>query len=218
MPRKTLYQLSGLIAAIGGLIGILVAPLLAMAYFAIPDGAEYLNSPWVAGWTSIARPILAPLLTFRPPEEIYTIYGWGMAPVFIGFLVGLVGLHSLQASRAGRLEKVGFWLSLIGSTLLLLGVIGAYGIGALDFSFFVFLIPGILISVLGIFVFGIGTLKADVAPRVAAWLLILGAIPGMLVLGTLVGHNSGRFLLIDVAWILIGFKLWSASNIPVATP
>jgi hypothetical protein len=199
------------------MIGILNAPLLAMAYFAIPDGAEYLNSPWVAAWTRIARPLLSPLLTFRSPEEIYTIYGWIMAPVFIGFLAGLVGLHSLQSLRGGWMEKVGFWISLISAVLLLLGVIGAYGIGALDLSFFAFLVPGILTAILGNFIFGIGTLKADVAPHIAAWLFILGSIPGMFILGTLIGHNSGRFLLLDIAWIITGFKLWSVADISVTT-
>jgi hypothetical protein len=214
MPRKTFYRLSGFLAALGGLIGILDAPLLAMAYFAIPDGAQYLKSPWVAGWTGILCPIVAPLLDFGSPAQVYNFYGWGMAPVFIGFIAGLIGLHTLQSSRANRIEKIGFWVYLTASILYIFGVIGAYGIGALDFSFFAFLVPGLLLSIIGIFIFGIGTLRANVVPRIASWLLILGSIPGMFILGTLIGHNSGRFLLIDVAWIMIGRKLWLASDHP----
>jgi uncharacterized membrane protein YedE/YeeE len=212
MVKQTFTRISGALAVIGGLIGILNAPLLALSYFATPDGAESLEPAWVAAWAAIARPVLAPLLTFDSPDVVYAIYGGMMSLVFVGFLAGLLGLHSLQAPRAGRLENVGFWLSVIGAALLLLGVIGAYWIGALDLSFFAFLIPGLLATMLGTFIFGIGTLRARGAPRVAAWLLILGSLPGIIVLAGLVGHNSGGLLLIDIAWIIIGLRLWSLST------
>lgn len=212
MSKRVSYRLCGALAVLGGLVGILNAPLLALAYFATPDGAESLAPPWVSGWAAIARPALAPLLTFDSPDVVYAVYGGVMSLVFVGFLAGLFGLHSLQATRAHRAEKIGFWIALIGATLLLLGAVGAYWIGALDFSFFAFLIPGLLATMLGMFTFGIGTLQAGVTSRVAAWLLILGSLPGIIVLAQLVGHNSGGLLLIDVAWIIIGSKLWSVST------
>ncbi len=38
----------GLAAMAGGIVGILYAPLYALAYFATPDGAGSLETPWVA--------------------------------------------------------------------------------------------------------------------------------------------------------------------------
>jgi hypothetical protein len=55
--------------------------------------------------------------------------------------------------------------------------------------------------------FGIGTLRAHVAPRLAGWLLTLGGFPGIIVLSALVDHNAIG-LLLALAGILIGWQLW----------
>src|SRR5215210_2772419 len=58
----------GLAARLGGISGILYAPLYALAYFATEDAAESLDAPWVAAWTGAARPALERLPTFAPPD------------------------------------------------------------------------------------------------------------------------------------------------------
>ncbi|NTU80355.1 MAG: hypothetical protein HGA45_13425 [Chloroflexales bacterium] len=209
MASPTLIRWSGLTALLGSIIGIVTMPLLALAYFATADGAASLEAPWVAAWTAVAQPLLAPLLTFGPPDVVYTVYGLLMLPMVLGFLVGLLGLHAIQAHHAGRLEHIGFWLSLVGMSLLACGIVGAYGVGALDGSFVTLILPGFFLLLIGPLVFGLGTLRARVAPRLGAWLLILGSFPGIIGLSILVGHNASGLLVLALAWIVLGWALWT---------
>jgi hypothetical protein len=67
--------------------------------------------------------------------------------------------------------------------------------------------------------FGIGTLRAKVAPRLGAWLLIVGGFPGFFVITGLLGqHNSMGWLLVDLAWVVLGYALWSARDMPAGQP
>lgn len=211
---STYYRFSGGAAMLGGLIGIANIPLLALSYFATADGAEFAQAPAVAGWVKVAQPLLKPLLSFGTADEVYFAYGKVMLLVFLGLLAGLLALHTYQASHAGRLEKIGFGVTLVSLLLFLGGVIGAYYVGpmapaVLDFSFFAFLLPGLLTMLIGPLLLGIGTLQAHLAPRLGGWLLLLGGAPGMLLTRRVVGHNSGGLFMLYLAWLVIGYWLWT---------
>jgi hypothetical protein len=210
-----LIRWGGLAAMVGGVLGILIPPFLGVAWFATKGGAESLENPLVAVWAEPFAQVFSPLLTFASPDAVYRTYGALALFIFLGFLAGLLALHARQAPRAGGLEKWGFRVAVVGTVLQILGVIGAFWVGALDFSFFAFLIPGQLLIMVGWTLFGIGTLKTRVAPRLGAWLLILGGFPGVLVITVLLGqHNSMGLLLVALAWIVLGYALWSARGAP----
>lgn len=194
---------------LGGIVGILYSPFHALSYFATADGAPSLEAPWVAAWAGAVRPILEPFLTFAPPDTVYTTYGKVSLFVFLGALAGLLALHAGQRNRAGRLEKWGFRVAFAGFLLATLGSFGEYWVGALDFSFVAFSAPGILLLMVGLPLFGVGTLRARVTPRLGAWLLTVGGFPGIILMTLLTGHLSGGLLLINLAWIVLGYALWS---------
>lgn len=209
----------GLAAMLSGILGILIPPFLSVAWFATKGGAESLENPLVAVWVEPFARIFSPLLTFTSPDAVYRIYGALALFIFLGFITGLLALHARQAPRAGGLEKWGFRVALAGTVLTGLGVFGAFWVGALDFSFFAFLLPGQLLMTVGWTLFGIGTLKARVAPRLGAWLLIVGGFPGFVVITMLLGqHNSMGGLLVALAWIVLGYTLWSEEDVPVSQP
>ncbi|MEZ4865979.1 MAG: hypothetical protein R3C14_31985 [Caldilineaceae bacterium] len=217
MSTQRFYRYSGLAAMIGSVLGLINIPLLALAYFATADGAEFATAPQVATWVTVAKPLLHPLLSFATPDAVYNVYGAIVLPVFLGLLAGLLALHRRQAVHAGRLERIGFWVLFASLSLFILGAIGAYYIGAfygaaLDFSFFAFLLPGLATMLIGPTLFGIATLRAAVAPRLGAWLLIVGGLPGVILTRQLVGHNSGGFLLLYFAWFVLGYWLWSSKE------
>lgn len=214
---STYYRFSGAAAMLGGLIGIINIPLLALAYFATADGAEFAQAPMVAAWVKVAQPLLKPLLSFGSADAVYFTYGRVMLPVFLGMLAGLLALHARQASQAGRLEKIGFWITLVSLLLFLGGVIGAYYVAplapaALAFSFFAFLVPGLLTMLIGPLFLGAGTLQSHVAPRLGGWLLLVGGAPGLLLTRQVVGHNSGGLFVLYLAWLVIGYWLWTTNQ------
>src|SRR5215210_3951736 len=57
--------------------------------------------------------------------------------------------------------------------------------------------------------FGIGTLRARMVPRPGAWLLTIGGFPGIILMTILSGHLSGGLVLLDLAWIALGYALWT---------
>lgn len=58
-------------AIIGGVVGIIISPLMSAAYHQTTDGATDTIAPWEPALLDLA----APLLTFAAPETVYTIYG-----------------------------------------------------------------------------------------------------------------------------------------------
>lgn len=213
----------GLAALVGGIAGILYSPFYALAYFATEDGAASLEAPWVAAWAGAVRPILEPFLTFAPPEVVYLTYGKFFSLMILGWLAGLMALHARQAASAGRLEKWGFRVAFAGTVLGTLGSIGVYWIesvwwGAVDFSFLAFMVPALLLFNAGFPLFGVGTLRAKVAPRLGAWLLTVGGFPGILLLTFLMGQLTLGLLLLNLAWVVLGCVLWSESSASVKRP
>ena len=211
----------GLAAMLGGIVGILYAPFYALAYFATEDGAGSLEAPWVAAWAGALRPILEPLLTFAPPEVVYLTYGKCFSFMVFGWMAGLLALHARQAASAGRLEKWGFRVAFAGTVLGTLGGIGAYWIGSVwwgagGLSFLAFLVPALLLVGIGFPLFGIGTLRVKTSSKRGAWLLIVGGLPGMILLDIVLGQLTLALLPINLAWIILGYTLFKVA--PVRQP
>ncbi len=87
-----------------------------------------------------------------------------------------------------------------------------------DFSFLVFSLPALPLLMFGTTLFGIGTLRAKVAPRLGAWPLIVGGFPGIILMNVLVGHLGRGLFLLDLAWIVLGRFLWPERSVPLARP
>ena len=222
MPSK-LIRWGGLAAMLGGIVGILYAPFYALAYFATEDGAESLEAPWVAAWVGALRPILERFLTFAPPEDVYLTYGKFFSLMVLGWMAGLLALHARQAESAGRLEKWGFRVAFSGTVLGTVGGIGVYWIGtfwwgAVDFFFVAFMVPTLLLVSIGFPLFGIGTLRTKAASQLGAWLLIVGGLPGMILLNIALGQLTLALLLINLAWVVLGYSLYSEKAAPTRQP
>ena len=206
-PSPDQARLTGLAAIVGGALGILVAPLYSLAYFATGEGEPGAGS----FWAEPARDLLDPLLTFASPDDVYLTYGKLFLFVWIGMLAGLVGLHARHAGRGGRLERWGFRVSLVGWLLLTIGAFGAYWLGFVDTSFAAFLVPGLFLGTCGATLFGLGTWRAGVAPRAGALLLVVGG-PALFVLSE-IATLGGGLILVYLAWVALGHALWSETLI-----
>jgi hypothetical protein len=75
------------------------------------------------------------------------------------------------------------------------------------FIFVAFIVPGLLLLVVGSPLFGLGTWRAGVAPRLGAGLLIVGG-PAVLLISE-VATLGGGLVLIYLAWVILGYSLWS---------
>ncbi len=136
-------------------------------------------------------------------------------------LLGLVGLYSSQSEPAGFLRLLGFLVAFLGTALVS---------GALWFELFItpslaveapelaeaelglagFAISFLLV-VVGWVLFGVATLRARVYPRLAAALLIVGAVASLVPIPL-----SGVVLSVAVAWL--GLMLFTGRGMPSEQP
>jgi hypothetical protein len=126
-------------------------------------------------------------------------------------LAGLVGLHARHAGQGGRLERWGFRASFAGLLLLTIGAFGAYWLGLVEASFVAFLVPGLFLLTFGATLFGLGTWRAGVAPRIGALLLVIGGFPGTFLISDLATLGGG-LVLVYLAWVILGHALWSETE------
>src|SRR5215216_1442771 len=116
MLPENFIRWGGLAALVGSVIGILYFPFHSAAYLASPQGgADSLAAPWVAAWYEPFARVFATLLTFSSPLAVSTPFGKFSILVVLGFIAGGLALHSRQNEHAGRLEKWGFRVLLVGN-------------------------------------------------------------------------------------------------------
>jgi len=142
-------------------------------------------------------------------------YEWLLSIPCILFMAGLFAFHARQANRTGRSGKAGFVLSLVALALMAVGVVVESGL----------LLLGVLALILGLTGFGIATIRAKVWPGWSRFLPL--PIPLVLLVGLLLGLLAGRGTgareaelilssLFGLAWLLLGYALWSDKGTPQA--
>jgi hypothetical protein len=193
---------------------------------------------WCGGALLLAGAILGVSTLLHPnevadPEAVlssaWVIVHTAYVPGFVLVLFGLTGLYARLAERGGRLGLAGFVLSFIGGALFLVVVVTEAAIvpaiaasdagptlldpagplfgGELGL---IFLAGQVAFSV-GVILFGISIVRADVLPRPAG-LLLLGAPLAAFwpPLPQLVGVAGGVQLGLGYAWL--GYAVWSGAS------
>jgi hypothetical protein len=204
----------GIYAALASVAAVAVSPLLALSYFAIPGGAEELRSSSVRAWAEPARRLLEPLVTWADPERVYATFVQSFALIFPAMLLTALAVRSRRLSQS-RTERWGWRITIVTYAWSCLGLLlvapllltdpGGDG-AAIGVVFLAMMLPGQLFGALGSTVLGIGLLRNGFRPRATAWLLTL-AFPSMIIIPTVLGHNSLGDLPVVLAWGIAGRTL-----------
>jgi hypothetical protein len=204
-------HLAGLYAVLAAAAALVLAPLLSLAYFAIPDGVGELQSATVSAWANPARHAAGPLLTFASPDRVYATYLQALALLFPAIVVSAWITRRSRPAEITRLERWGWRITLVGYSMLVVGLlavslllIGVSPSGsATNAVFFPLVIPGTLLGTTGSSALGIALLRSAYRPRLTAWLLTLG-LPLWLFGSVVLGHNSVGLVPLLVAWAATG--------------
>jgi hypothetical protein len=137
---------------------------------------------------------------------VYTSYGKVATFVFAGFTAGLFALRAERVAHARGAERWGMRVAVVGYPLLLVGVVVEYWTPFLDLGFLALTLPGILLSLVGSTLIGVGRIRARQKPQLAAWLLSL-SIPIAVATTATIGHLVAGLAVLNAAWILIGLRL-----------
>jgi hypothetical protein len=216
--RKRFVDLYPTVAAA---IAVVAAPLLALSYFAIPDGAGELKTGTVSAWADPARNAAGRLLTFASHDRVYATYTQLFALLFPAVL--LVAWLSWRQRRAAatRAERWTWRVVLTGYLLIGVGLVAVSFVliaaspssAATNDVFLPFIAPGILLATIGSSVLGIMLLRDGFRPRVASWLLALG-FPLWIVGSDVVGHNGVGLVPLFVAWAAASHRVGAMSVQP----
>jgi hypothetical protein len=163
------------------------------------------------------------------PEYGTALGGTLVLAAHIALVFGLVALWSAQAERSGLLGSLGMVLGVVGTTLVsgvvLVEIAGASGVevDALlgDGLPSVLALLGGLAFLIGLILFGIATMRADVFPRLAGLLLIVGDV--MFGLGSFAGSAATIFEIVGAAitctaLVWLGFSLLSGIGASARRP
>lgn len=206
-----------IVAATAG--AVVLAPLVAVAYFATADGAEYLEVATVAAWATPARELFGPLVTFASPDRVYATYTQILALLFPAIVLTALATRSHRPVPRKRSERVGWRITLTGYGLFGVGLLvvaivlvaGDTSVALADAVFLGAMFPGLLLGLIGSTVLGIVFVRSGYRPCVTAWLLAL-AIP-LWILGSFVlGHNGLGILPLFVAWAATGWQWRGAKD------
>lgn len=225
-------RFAGLCAVIAAGVAVLLAPLLALSYFATAEGARELEAGTVSAWADPARDLVGGLLTWAAPERVYASYVQVFALLFPAVFLCARAVRARRPAAAGRLERWGWRIALLGYGVLGLGLIaasaalvdssaaveGSAAYGRLDAAFIALMLPGMALSVIGSTLLGIALLLSRYEPRLTSWLLAL-ELPAVPLLSIILGHNGLALLPLFVAWAVAGLRLRRAGeDTPVDEP
>lgn len=211
----------GLAAMLGGVLAIVLTPFATFAGFLAGPSRTYPEM----SWAQLVEPLVTPFIGFGTPGEVYATYGKAFFPVYLLFLIGLVSLHAHISGRAGRLERRGFQVALLGLVMNLIGNIGDYWLGEevlhqplWGISFVIGTMLGTLVYMVGSVLLGISILWTRVLPRWSGWTLIIAPTLGIVLGVWLVRHLPSALVLpVGLGWIIPGYALWSGSGATAGT-
>ncbi|HEX6444143.1 MAG TPA: hypothetical protein VF053_03575 [Streptosporangiales bacterium] len=151
-------------------VGLLVGELHALARYATVDGRGDLAQPLTRFWAVPAAHALRPLLDWSGPYTVYLTYGKVWLPVFVAFTACALLVYRLRSARG--FEKWAWRVALLGYGVATLSVLLEYFTPWTDQAFAALTLPGVLISMVGSTLLGIGLLRNGFRPRVSAVLLV----------------------------------------------
>lgn len=196
MPTRTRVRQYGMAGLVGGVL---------LALYTIPD----LIDPETFSGTG-------PM----PPGSVRWVYGAFTIVLLVLMLLGLLGLHARLRLETGRLERIGYYVSLLGFVAAILAELYGYGLVETGFDpfdigdiYFIVFILGLFILIVGSALIGAAGLRAGVGPRVGFALFVLSVlgIPLVFVLSdTAIGTPFVAIALpYGAAWTVVGYHLWS---------
>src|ERR687898_2589501 len=138
-------------------------------------------------------------LRFHTPNVFWKLFP--SAPLLL--MLGLIGLHVLVSGRSGRLERAGFYATLLGLLLILAGDVGEFWLRIDDV--YIMTAPayrafrlGLIVMAAGSILFGVAVGRDRTLPVWGVLPFAIGALCGLISVARGLGYFGA------VLWILFG--------------
>lgn len=148
-------------------------------------------------------------LAFHTPNVFWKLF-WP-APLLI--LLGLVGLQLRQSGRSGLLEKLGFFVAILGLVMIIAGDVGLYWLRVDDI--FIVTAPaynafrlGLLVVAVGSILFGVTSPRDGALPTWGLLPFVVGSLCGLISFSRDLGSfGAVLWILFGVGWAWLGLSL-----------
>ena len=148
-------------------------------------------------------------LAFHTPNVFWKMF-WS-APLLI--LLGLVGLQLRQSEHSGLLEKLGFFVAVVGLVLIIAGDVGLYWLGIDDD--YIVTAPayntfrlGLLVVAVGSILFGVTSPRDGALPTWGLLPFVVGSLCGLISFSQDFGSFGAiLWILFGVGWAWLGLSL-----------
>ena len=149
---------------------------------------------------------------FHTPNVFWKMF-WP-APLLI--LLGLVGLQLRQSARSGLLERLGFFVTILGLVMVIAGDVGLYWLGVDDV--FIVTAPaynafriGLLVVAVGSILFAVTSPRDGVLPTWGLLPFVVGSLCGLVSFSRDFGSfGAVLWILFGVGWAWLGLSLMVA--------
>ncbi|MBA2784269.1 MAG: hypothetical protein H0T74_15365 [Rubrobacteraceae bacterium] len=160
-------------------------------------------------WALTPTGIYISNLAFHTPNVFWKLF-WP-APLLI--LLGLVGLQLRQSGRSGLLEKLGFFVAILGLVMVIAGDVGLYWLGVDDI--FIVTAPaynafrlGLLVVAVGSILFGVTSPRDSAVPTWGLLPFVVGSLCGLISFSRDLGSfGAVLWILFGVGWAWLGLSL-----------
>jgi O-antigen/teichoic acid export membrane protein len=148
-------------------------------------------------------------LRFHTPNVFWKLFP--SAPLLL--MLGLIGLHVLISDRSGRLERAGFYATLLGLLLILAGDVGEFWLRIDDV--YIMTAPayrafrlGLIVMAAGSILFGVAVGRDRTLPVWGVLPFAIGALCGLAsVVRDLGAFGAVLWILFGVGWMWLGFAV-----------
>jgi hypothetical protein len=177
---SNLVRLSGLVAMLGGVLGIVLTPILTHLWATYSGTYLFYGRAYFPVYLGCLLGLTG--LYSRRRGSRLEGENWGFGLTFVGLSIGLVGdVLAYWGGPPGQdftqMQATGFSIEMLGLLLVLFGSV----------------------------VFGVVHLRVDVLPKLVPWLLIAAGPGGILF--SFLHAPSGTMLLFCCAWVVLGYLL-----------
>lgn len=215
-PTQGLSHTAGTAAMIGGVMGVILAPIMVMVKYL--TGWSVIPEPV---WIDMVTPAVGALLAFATPVRLWVVYGSLYSTALLLMLAGQVALAIQIRTRTGRVQPKGLWLVLFGLLLVILGdavhtatwhqnglTVPTPGTNPLANTAYAVHMMGMNFVMLGSLMTGVSALRSKLFAPWLAWLFILVFPSAVLMSLTLLPTTpSGGLWLFSVMMVALGYSL-----------
>ena len=204
----------GYCALAGGLLGLLLAPVMVTIKYM--TGWAIIPEPF---WIAAAQQVMGSLLQFASPPGLWMAFGSAYTIALVLMLVGLIGLSGQMRDTQGRMLTKGYWILLAGFAMVIPGdaihtwtwsqnglTLPTPGTNLLANTAYATHMMGMIFVMVGSAIVGVSALRKKFLAPWFAWLFVL-IFPSAVVASTtfLPTTPSGALWLYSIMMVACGY-------------